>query len=53
MTQCQLRRPTPLGAETGDRVRVRRSMHTLTLLRPRGHSYYDMLRQKLHWGEKL
>jgi len=23
------------------------------LLHPFGHSYYDMLRQKLHWGEKL
>jgi NAD+ kinase len=37
----------------GDRVRVRRSDNSLLLLRPRGHSYYDMLRQKLHWGEKL
>ena len=42
-----------LELKAGDRVRVRRSAHTLTLLRPRGHSYYDMLRQKLHWGEKL
>ncbi len=42
-----------LELKPGDRVRVRRSTHTLTLLRPRGHSYYDMLRQKLHWGEKL
>jgi len=37
----------------GDRVRVRRSDNSLLLLRPPGHSYYDMLRQKLHWGEKL
>ncbi len=42
-----------LELKSGDRVRVRRSPNTLTLLRPRGHSYYDMLRQKLHWGEKL
>ncbi len=37
----------------GDRVRVRRSDHAMLLLHPKGHSYYDMLRQKLHWGEKL
>ncbi len=23
------------------------------LLHPEGHNYYDTLRQKLHWGEKL
>lgn len=39
--------------QTDDRVRVRRCEHALLLLHPRGHSYYDMLRQKLHWGEKL
>jgi len=42
-----------LELKPGDRVRVRRSESSLLLLRPRGHSYYDMLRQKLHWGEKL
>jgi NAD+ kinase len=36
-----------------DWVIVRRSKHTIRLLHPFGHSYYDMLRQKLHWGEKL
>ena len=36
-----------------DRVWVRRSPHMIRILHPRGHSYYDMLRQKLHWGEKL
>lgn len=44
-SRCDLR--------VGDRVRVRRCEHALLLLHPRGHSYYDMLRQKLHWGEKL
>lgn len=39
--------------QVGDRVRVRRCEHSLLLLHPRDHSYYDMLRQKLHWGEKL
>ncbi len=42
-----------LELKPGDRVRVRRSDNSLLLLRPPGHSYYDMLRQKLHWGEKL
>ena len=36
-----------------DWVIVRRSKQTIRLLHPFGHSYYDMLRQKLHWGEKL
>lgn len=37
----------------GDRVRMRRGDRTVRLLHPFGYSYYDMLRQKLHWGEKL
>jgi NAD+ kinase len=32
---------------------VRRSKQMVRLLHPFGHSYSDMLRQKLHWGEKL
>lgn len=36
-----------------DRVVVRRAPNTVRLLHPLGHSYYDTLRQKLHWGEKL
>lgn len=39
--------------EQNDWVIVRRSEHTIRLLHPLGHSYYDTLRQKLHWGEKL
>ncbi len=37
----------------GDRVIIQRAENTVRLLHPVGHSYYDMLRQKLHWGEKL
>lgn len=37
----------------GDRVLVRRARNTVRLLHPQGHNYYDMLRQKLRWGEKL
>lgn len=42
-----------LDLQVGDRVQVSGSMETVRLLHPKGHSYYDMLRQKLHWGEKL
>jgi NAD+ kinase len=34
----------------GDRIRVRRYPHTMSLLHPVGHSYYAMLRQKLNWN---
>ena len=34
----------------GDRVKVRRYSHTIRLLHPVGHSYYAMLREKLHWN---
>jgi len=39
--------------QANDWVIVRRAPQTVRLLHPYGHSYYDMLRQKLHWGEKL
>jgi NAD+ kinase len=34
-----------------DRIVVKRSMHTITFLHPEGWSYYDTLREKLHWNE--
>ena len=37
----------------GDRVVICRAHNTIRLLHPEGHNYYDTLRQKLHWGEKL
>lgn len=37
----------------GQRVIVRRAANTVRLLHPVNHNYYDTLRQKLHWGEKL
>lgn len=39
--------------QQGDWVVVRRSENNIRLLHPLGHSYYDTLRQKLRWGEKL
>ena len=35
----------------GDRITVRRSKHTVRFLHPRGWTYFDTLRQKLHWNE--
>jgi len=35
----------------GDRVTVRRSEHRVRFLHPVGWSYFDTLREKLHWNE--
>lgn len=35
----------------GDRIIVRRSEHQARFLHPRGWTYFDTLRQKLHWNE--
>ena len=35
----------------GDRITVRRSKHRVRFLHPRGWSYFDTLRGKLHWNE--
>jgi NAD+ kinase len=35
----------------GDRIRVRRSQHKVRFLHPKGWTYFDTLRKKLHWNE--
>ena len=35
----------------GDRITVKRSEHRVRFLHPRGWSYFDTLRKKLHWNE--
>ena len=35
----------------GDRIMVRRSQYRVRFLHPRGWSYFDTLRNKLHWNE--
>ena len=35
----------------GDRILVSRSQHAVKFLHPKGWSYYDTLRRKLHWNE--
>lgn len=37
----------------GDRIRIYRVPFNVTLLHPKHYSYYDTLRQKLHWGKQL
>ncbi len=37
---------------TKDRVRVRRSRTPVLMVRSRSRSYYEVLRRKLHWGER-
>ena len=39
-----------LSLQQGDKVLVQRAETTVSLLHPLGHSHYDMLREKLHWG---
>ena len=34
-----------------DRILIKRSAHAITFLHPEGWSYYDTLREKLHWNE--
>ncbi|MBV1777033.1 NAD kinase [Burkholderiaceae bacterium DAT-1] len=36
-----------------DRITIKRYRNSLRILHPVGYNYYDMLRQKLHWGERL
>jgi NAD+ kinase len=35
----------------GDRIVVRRSQHKVRFLHPKGWTYFDTLRKKLHWNE--
>ena len=35
----------------GDRIVVRRSDSRVRFLHPKGWSYFDTLREKLHWNE--
>ncbi len=39
-----------LALKLGDCVKVERAKETVTLLHPSEYCYYDMLRNKLHWG---
>jgi NAD+ kinase len=38
--------------ETGDRIVCRRSEHSISLVRPPDMMFFDVLREKLKWGER-
>ena len=38
------------GIACGDRLEVTTAAERVTLLHPKGHDYYRLLRSKLHWG---
>lgn len=42
-----------LGLTVGDRLKIRKKTNPITLIHPKNHDYYDILRKKLHWGERL
>lgn len=39
--------------ESSDRIFIERHSHVVAMVHPRPHDHFLMLRQKLHWGEKL
>ena len=47
------RTPHPDAVQDHDHVWITRANRPVTLLHPHSYSYYDTLRQKLRWGEKL
>ncbi len=42
-----------LGLVSGDRICIRKHEHAVRLLHPADHDHLEILRAKLHWGEKL
>ena len=44
---------TNMKARPGDSVHIRKNPHQLSLLHPRGHSFYASCRDKLRWSNAL
>lgn len=42
-----------LGLVSGDRICIRKHERAVRLIHPAGHDHFEILRAKLHWGEKL
>jgi NAD+ kinase len=37
--------------KSGDKIIIKRKENTITLLHPKGHNHFEILRAKLHWSE--
>jgi len=37
---------------SGDSIEIRRSPHVLELIHPSNYRYFNLLRNKLHWGQE-
>jgi NAD+ kinase len=42
-----------LDLEASDNIFIERHSHVVSMIHPKPHDHFLMLRQKLHWGEKL
>lgn len=42
-----------LGLMAGDKIHITRYEKTISLVHPKDYNYYEILRAKLHWGEKF
>ena len=42
-----------LPVMAGDEILIKKSKHKLNIIHPEEYSYYDVLRTKLNWGQKL
>lgn len=42
---------TSFDVEAGDKISITRKENTITLLHPKGHNNFEILRAKLHWSE--
>jgi NAD+ kinase len=42
-----------LAALPGDEIRIKKNEYTLRLIHPLDHNYFDVLRNKLNWGNRL
>ncbi|MBL4711153.1 MAG: NAD(+) kinase [Gammaproteobacteria bacterium] len=42
-----------MDLKVGDHIKVQRKADTITLLHPKHHNYFEILRAKLHWNKQI